>query len=129
MGAVMAHKSNNRIDYHEIGQNIRIQRIRLGLNQAELAEMVDVTWQHISHVECATSYPSLALLIAVANALQTDMNTLLGRNLQEGAYKKLLAEQIGELLDKVPPDLVLHLRGILLLEINFYNRTHGLPEV
>lgn len=39
------------IDYQEIGNNIKICRIRCNLKQAELAEMVGVTSQHISHVE------------------------------------------------------------------------------
>ena len=41
------------IDYQEIGNNIKICRIRCNLKQAELAEMVGVTSQHISHVEIA----------------------------------------------------------------------------
>ena len=46
------------IDYQEIGNNIKICRIRCNLKQAELAEMVGVTSQHISHVErCQDAAP------------------------------------------------------------------------
>lgn len=48
------------IDYQEIGNNIKICRIRCNLKQAELAEMVGVTSQHISHVErCQTKPPDI----------------------------------------------------------------------
>lgn len=53
------------IDYQEIGNNIKICRIRCNLKQAELAEMVGVTSQHISHVERCQTKPSLTLFSAV----------------------------------------------------------------
>ena len=51
------------IDYQEIGNNIKICRIRCNLKQAELAEMVGVTSQHISHVERCQTKPSLTLVL------------------------------------------------------------------
>lgn len=53
------------IDYQEIGNNIKICRIRCNLKQAELAEMVGVTSQHISHVERCQTKPSLTLLVDI----------------------------------------------------------------
>ena len=40
------------IDYKVIGSNIKVCRIRKNLRQAQLAEMVGVSSQHISHIEC-----------------------------------------------------------------------------
>ena len=40
------------IDYKEIGSNIKVCRIRKNLKQAQLAEIVGVSSQHISHIEC-----------------------------------------------------------------------------
>ena len=57
------------IDYQEIGNNIKICRIRCNLKQAELAEMVGVTSQHISHVERCQTKPSLTLLVDISTAL------------------------------------------------------------
>lgn len=54
------------IDYQEIGNNIKICRIRCNLKQAELAEMVGVTSQHISHVERCQTKPSLTLLVDIS---------------------------------------------------------------
>lgn len=58
------------IDYQEIGNNIKICRIRCNLKQAELAEMVGVTSQHISHVERCQTKPSLTLLVDISTALR-----------------------------------------------------------
>lgn len=69
------------IDYHEIGNNIKICRIRCNLKQAELAEMVGVTSQHISHVERNQTKPSLTLLVDISKALRVDLYTLLGNNI------------------------------------------------
>lgn len=65
------------IDYQEIGNNIKICRIRCNLKQAELAEMVGVTSQHISHVERCQTKPSLTLLVDISTALRVDLYTLL----------------------------------------------------
>lgn len=39
------------MDFVEIGKNIRAQRVMRNLSQAALAEKVDVTSQHICHIE------------------------------------------------------------------------------
>lgn len=65
------------IDYQEIGNNIKICRIRCNLKQAELAEMVGVTSQHISHVERCQTKPSLTLLVDISTALRVDLYSAL----------------------------------------------------
>ena len=69
------------LDYLEIGRNIRKYRLKLGLKQKELAEKVNITPQHVSHIETGGAQVSLPTLVAIANALQVDCNTLLGETL------------------------------------------------
>lgn len=52
------------LDYFEIGSNIRIQRILNGLKQKDLAERVNVSPQHISHVETGRAKPSLLMIVS-----------------------------------------------------------------
>lgn len=66
------------IDYQEIGNNIKICRIRCNLKQAELAEMVGVTSQHISHVERCQTKPSLTLM-RVKQTMKNEVSKLEGR--------------------------------------------------
>lgn len=77
------------LDYQEIGKNIRRYRLLQGLKQKELAERIQVSDQHISHIENAHTQVSLPTLIAIANALKTDCNTLLGTTLIENKQSVL----------------------------------------
>ena len=72
------------LDYQEIGRNIRRFRQAKGLKQKELAELIQVSDQHVSHIENAHTQVSLPTLVAIANVLQTDCNTLLGRYTDRG---------------------------------------------
>lgn len=85
------------VDYEEIGQNIKICRMRKRMKQAELAEMTDVSTQHISHVECGITKLSLPLLLRISEALSTDLYTLLGSNVQT---RPTLAEEFAHVLNE-----------------------------
>ena len=50
------------LDYKAIGQNIREHRRKSGLNQKELAELVNLSPQHISHIETGHTKLSLPTL-------------------------------------------------------------------
>lgn len=84
-------------DINEIGRNIRKYRKMAGLNQAQLAERVNVTSQHISHVENGYTCPSISLLVDIANALKTDMNALFGNNIKYN-HKETLQDEMAALL-------------------------------
>ena len=71
------------MDYILLGQRIRAARIAAGLTQEELAEMVDLTSQHISHTEVATTKISLPALVKIANALHTSVDKLLFDSIQD----------------------------------------------
>lgn len=107
------------LDYQEIGLNIRLQRIRKRMKQKELAEHVNVSAQHISHIETNHSQPSLPILVDIANALGTDMDTLLGKNLT-AARPQVLASQIAEVLEGAPNNLIERVLVFCKEEIDFY---------
>lgn len=90
------------IDYQEIGNNIKICRIRCNLKQAELAEMVGVTSQHISHVERCQTKPSLTLLVDISTALRVDLYTLLGSNIPVHPDVSISVEFASMLKDAAP---------------------------
>lgn len=85
------------LDYEEIGRNIRKYRTALKLKQKDLAEKINMTEQHVSHIENATTKLSLPTLVAIANALSVDCNSLLGTTLI-GAQEKIKREEIITLL-------------------------------
>ena len=61
----------------KIGQNLSAIRLQHGLTQAELAEAVGVTTDHISHVENGTNGISLELILKICRTLKITPNDIL----------------------------------------------------
>lgn len=66
------------LDYKAIGKNVRRYRRMKGLKQAQLAELISVTEQHISHIECGRTSLSLPVFVSLAVVLSVNLNDLLG---------------------------------------------------
>ena len=61
----------------DVGERIRARREELGLTQAQLADELGVTHQHVSGVESGVSAPSLDLLVRIARRLGVSTDFLL----------------------------------------------------
>ena len=109
-----------QLDYQEIGHNVRLQRTQLGMKQAELAERIDVSSQHISQIECGRTKLSLPVLVSLANALDCDVNALLGTNIQgEQTRRNMINRELQALLEQAPPQklkLCLAVCGVILAQ-------------
>ena len=73
------------MDYCKIGEKIRKFRKAKGMSQEQLAEVVDISVTHISHIETGNTKLSLSVFLDIANALGVQANDLLsdeisGRN-------------------------------------------------
>ena len=56
-----------------IGKIVKSYRKKLGITQAELAEMVDLSDQHISRIESGCYLPSLTTFFEIVNVLKIDL--------------------------------------------------------
>lgn len=65
------------LDYKAIGKRIKIARIKKGITQEAVSDMVDISPAHVSNIETGNTKVSLPTLIAVANALSVSIDTLL----------------------------------------------------
>ena len=65
------------MDYYKIGQRIRKLRKAHGLSQEELAERVDISTTHMSHIETANTKLSLPVLVDIAAVLEVRTDDLL----------------------------------------------------
>lgn len=74
------------MDYILLGQRIRAARLSAGLSQEQLAEMVGLTSQHISHTEVASTKISLPSLVKIANVLHTSVDRLLSDSIQDSKF-------------------------------------------
>ena len=65
------------VDYTKLGMKIKSLRLRKGLTQDNLAEMVSCNTSHISNIENNHTKVSLNVLLAIANSLDTSIDFLL----------------------------------------------------
>ena len=65
------------IDYNKLGKRIKEYRIDQGLSQEQLGKSVSVGSHHLSNIELGKKYPSLELLVEMANSLNVTADDLL----------------------------------------------------
>lgn len=65
------------MDYYKLGQRIRKIRKAHGLSQEELAERVNISTTHMSHIETGNTKLSLAVLVDIAAVLEVRTDDLL----------------------------------------------------
>jgi len=90
------------IDYKLIGSRIKNARKNKGITQANLSEILNVSPEYISRLECAATKISLETLCKIAILLDVTPEFLLTGALEE-ANNYLLSE-IAENLKKCSPD-------------------------
>lgn len=85
------------MDYYEIGQRIRKFRKAYNLSQEQLAEKVEISTTHMSHIETGNTKLSLPVFVDIANALCVQTDELLYDMPQN--TKTNMKEEINEILD------------------------------
>ena len=71
------------MDMQELGQAIRTARMRKGLTQEALAEMLDITPIHLKNIEGSRRKPSVPLLFQMMEILDLSIDALVFRTRQE----------------------------------------------
>ena len=85
------------MDYYEIGQRIRKNRKALGLSQEELAEKINISTTHMSHIETGNTKLSLPVLIELSQILEVSTDSIIFGD--SGRDAELPGRQIAELLE------------------------------
>ncbi len=89
------------LDYTLIGKRIAKRRNQLGLTQASLSEMAEISATYMSSIERAVSIPSTEVIMRLAIALDTTPDAfLVGTARQEGDEWKNVAELLRGLDEK-----------------------------
>lgn len=86
------------IDSKLIGKRIKEARIARGISQMFLAELCDISDPYVSYIECGKKIPSLEVIIKIAKALDTSVDTLLEGNQTScsGIYEKEIADVMND---------------------------------
>ena len=89
------------MDYFKIGERIRKTRRAHNISQEVLAEMVDISVTHMSHIETANTKLSLSVMVELAIALNVSIDYLVfGDERGDEPYYR----QIEEILCTCTPD-------------------------
>ena len=86
------------MDYYRIGARIRKIRKANRLSQEELAEKVDISVTHMSHIETGNTKLSLQVLVDIARALEVRTDDLLSENSTYG--KDTAISEIAAIMDQ-----------------------------
>ena len=89
------------MDYYEIGQRIRKYRKAHGFSHEELAERVNISTTHMSHIETGNTKLSLSVLVSLSEALEVDTDKLLFST--KRTNKSAYTEEILNLLEDCTP--------------------------
>jgi len=82
-------------DKYFLAEQIKLHRKKLGITQAELAEKVDLSTQHISRIEGACYVPSLKSFFLIAEVLNMDLRIFgFGTSKTQNQKKDVLIQKI-----------------------------------
>ncbi len=80
-------------NYFKIGERVRKIRKAHDISQEVLAEMVDVSTTHMSHIETGNTKPSFSVIVALAIALNVSIDYLVfGDERDEKPYYRQIEE-------------------------------------
>ena len=92
------------VDIRELGLTIRSARMRRGITQEALAEMLDITPIHLKNIEGSRRKPSVPLLFQMMEILDFSVDALVFRTRQDqvihtGGLTEAEAEAVARLVD------------------------------
>ena len=99
------------MDYYAIGQRVRRFRKAQNLSQEQLAEMVNISKTHMSHIETGNTKLSLQVFCDLASALHVSADDLLFDGRPSG--KAVCTQEIANLLSRCSPSQAQVLKDLL----------------
>lgn len=77
-----------------LGNRIRLRRKELGFSQSKLAELIDISNNHMSAIENGREKPSLEKFIALCDLLKTTPDFLLLGSIHPGNVPKNITDNL-----------------------------------
>ena len=96
------NRIDNEIDYIAIGEQIRKARIKANMTQDDLAEEIGISsGNYISNIERGSKHASFDILLKIAKALKTRLDTFLEKEYEGDVLDNLLMQEIALLISSV----------------------------
>lgn len=113
------------INYKAIGLRIKKARKKKKLTQGALAEMVEVTPTHISHIENGATKLGLPTIVDIANALDTTVDRLLCDSL--GTASQEYKSELSDLLEKCSHQELIYLEELIPHALAAFQKAENSP--
>lgn len=108
------------MDYTLLGAAIRKKRNERGWKIAVLADKVGVSDDFIGKIERATDIPSLQTVVAIANALEVSVDSLLSDNLV--VVDAALCDEVNCMIENLNPRQKKLFLQFLRNNVDFFNK-------
>lgn len=108
------------MDYTVLGAAIRKKRIERGWKIAILADKAGVSEDFIGKIERATDVPSLQTVVAIANALEVSVDSLLRNDL--AVVDVSLCEELNCLIENMNPKRKKLFLQFVRNNVEFFNK-------
>ncbi|NCE66195.1 XRE family transcriptional regulator [Pseudoflavonifractor sp. 524-17] len=113
-------REGKSLDYTALGVAIRKKRNERGWKIAVLADKVGVSEDFIGKIERATDIPSLQTIVAIANALEVSIDSLLRDDL--AVIDVSLCEELNCLLENMNPKRKKLFLQFVRNNVDFFNK-------
>ncbi|MGF7012129.1 transcriptional regulator with XRE-family HTH domain [Lachnospiraceae bacterium PF1-22] len=90
------------MNYYEIGQRIRKYRKAYNLSQEQLADKIQISTTHMSHIETGNTKLSLAVFVKIADALSVQTDALIYDAPQ--VNRTAMTDEISDILNSCKPE-------------------------
>ncbi|WP_294468170.1 helix-turn-helix transcriptional regulator [uncultured Anaerofustis sp.] len=106
-----------KIEYRKLGKRLKDKRKKQGLTQEKLAEYVNLSVSHLSHIENGNEKTSLQTIVNIANILNISLDELLDLDLGKRSMFITVRE-----IDLLFKDCTIEERKILINNLNYLKK-------
>lgn len=102
-----------QINYKKVGGKIKEARKKQGYTQETLAEIIDLSASHLSHVESGIAKISLPTIVAIAKTLNVSLDDLLSLEIDNQSIYLTMKE-----LDRIFKNCTVKEKNLLIHNLN-----------
>ncbi len=113
------------LDYKQIGKQIKIARITVGVTQEYLAEKLGISSVHMSNIERGTTKVGLSVIVGISKALGVSLDVLLCNEVGMPCQRAILNNNIAKLLDNCSAKELLIVSDIVESTITALHRVYA----
>ena len=113
------------LDYKQIGKQIKIARITVGVTQEYLAEKLSISSVHMSNIERGTTKVGLAVIVGISKILGVSLDVLLCNEVGTPCQRTILNNNIAKLLDNCSARELLVISDIVESTITELHRVYA----